>query len=132
MPDEQSDRADGRAPTATASRGVTLLYLIKQVELAVRSRLDAVVAGEALTSLQYTALTVLDRHPGITSAVLARNSFVRPQTMAQMITVLLDKQLIERVVDPDNRRQMLLAPDPRGEAGAGTAGRAGGPDRVGR
>lgn len=97
---------------AASSRGVTLLYLIKQVELAVRSRLDAVVASEDLTSLQYTALTVLDRHPGITSAVLARNSFVRPQTMAQMIAVLLDKQLIERAVDETNRRQMLLVLTP--------------------
>jgi DNA-binding MarR family transcriptional regulator len=109
MPDERRDRAPNGAPMATSPRGVTLLYLIKQVELAVRSHLDAVVASEGLTSLQYTALTVLDRHPGITSAVLARNSFVRPQTMAQMITVLLDKQLIERAVDATNRRQMHLS-----------------------
>jgi DNA-binding MarR family transcriptional regulator len=115
MPDEPSDRTDGRAPTAMAPRRVTLLYLIKQVELAVRSHLDAAVASEGLTSLQYTAMTVLDRHPGITSAVLARNSFVRPQTMAQMITVLLEKQLIERTVDPDNRRQMHLALTPEGK-----------------
>ncbi len=33
---------------------VTLLYLIKQVELAIRNRLDAVVGGHGLTSLQYT------------------------------------------------------------------------------
>jgi DNA-binding MarR family transcriptional regulator len=115
MPDEHPDGVDGRAPAATSRRGVTLLYLIKQVELAVRSHLDAVVANEGLTSLQYTALTVLDRHPGITSAVLARNSFVRPQTMAQMITVLLEKQLIERTVDESNRRQMLLALTPEGK-----------------
>lgn len=115
MPDEQLDRIDGEVPIARSSRGVTLLYLIKQVELAVRTHLDAAVASEGLTSLQYTALTVLDRHPGITSAVLARNSFVRPQTMAQMITALLDKQLIERAVDPANRRQMLLALTPEGK-----------------
>ena len=115
MPDEQLDQVNGEVPIARSSRGVTLLYLIKQVELAVRTHLDAAVASEGLTSLQYTALTVLDRHPGITSAVLARNSFVRPQTMAQMITALLDKQLIERAVDPTNRRQMLLALTPEGK-----------------
>jgi DNA-binding MarR family transcriptional regulator len=118
MPDERRDwtgDGDGAAPAARAARRVTLLYLIKQVELAVRTHLDAAVASEGLTSLQYTALTALDRHPGITSAVLARNSFVRPQTMAQMITALLDKQLIERAVDPTNRRQMLLALTPEGK-----------------
>ena len=45
-------------------RDVTLLYLIKQVELAVKQALDDVVATADLTTLQYTALTVLERHPG--------------------------------------------------------------------
>src|SRR5918992_5587823 len=103
------------APVPGSERDITLLYLIKQVELAVRQALDDVVATADLTTLQYTALTVLERHPGITSAVLARNSFVRPQTMAQMITVLLDKQLIERAIDETNRRQMLLALTPEGK-----------------
>ena len=94
---------------AEVSTRVTLLYLIKQVELAVRSRLDEVTVARGLTSLQYTALTVLERHPGLTSAALARNSFVRAQTMAQMITVLEERGLIERVQDPVSRRQYLLS-----------------------
>jgi DNA-binding MarR family transcriptional regulator len=88
---------------------VTLLYLIKQVELAVRQALDEVTAGADLTTLQYTALTVLERHPGMTSAQLARNSFVRAQTMAEMVTCLLDSGLLKRERDPTNRRQYLLS-----------------------
>ncbi|GAB3256169.1 MarR family winged helix-turn-helix transcriptional regulator [Nocardioides dilutus] len=90
-------------------RDVTLLYLIKQVELAVRQELDDVVAAADLTTLQYTALTVLERHPGMTSAELARNSFVRAQTMAEMVTYLLDRGLVTRERDPANRKQYLLA-----------------------
>ena len=90
-------------------RDVTLLYLIKQVELAVRQALDDVVATADLTALQYTALTVLERHPGITSAELARNSFVRPQSMAEMVTVLLGRGLIGRERDETNRKQYLLS-----------------------
>jgi DNA-binding MarR family transcriptional regulator len=89
-------------------RDVTLLYLIKQVELAVRQALDDVVATADLTTLQYTALTVLERHPGITSAELARNSFVRAQTMAEMVTQLLDRGLVARERDANNRKQYLL------------------------
>jgi len=85
-----------------------LLYLIKQVELAVRQRLDEVAAVQDLTALQYTALTVLERHPGMTSAELARNSFVRAQTMAEMVTYLIDRGLVKRERDADNRRQYLL------------------------
>ena len=61
----------------------TLLYVIKQVELALRARLDEVLRPAELTVLQYTALTVLERHPNLTSAQLARNSFVTAQTMAE-------------------------------------------------
>jgi DNA-binding MarR family transcriptional regulator len=97
------------AEEAARDRDVTLLYLIKQVELAVRQELDDVVATADLTTLQYTALTVLQRHPGITSAELARNSFVRAQTMAEMITYLLGRGLVARERDQTNRKQYLLA-----------------------
>ena len=94
---------------------VTLLYLVKQVELAVRSRLDDVTAAFGLTSLQYTALTVLARKPGLTSAELARNSFVRAQTMAQMTSYLEEKNFLRREADPDSKRQFLLFLTPTGE-----------------
>ena len=85
----------------------TLLYLVKQLELAVRTRLDAVVSAEGLTVPQYTALTVLERTPGLTAADLARNSFVRPQTMAEVITELEQRGLISRTPDPRNQRRYL-------------------------
>ena len=95
---------------------VTLLYLIKQVELAVRARLEQTVGPAGLTSLQYTALTVLERHQGLTSAQLARNSFVRAQTMAQMTTFLEGDGLIRRERDPNSGRQFLLYLTDRGRS----------------
>jgi DNA-binding MarR family transcriptional regulator len=86
----------------------TLLYLIKQVELAVRSHLEQAVGRAGLTVLQYTALTVLERHPEMTSSELARNSFVRPQTMAQTIAALEDLGYVERERDPRSQRQLLI------------------------
>jgi DNA-binding MarR family transcriptional regulator len=94
---------------SSPSQAITLLYLIKQLELAVRSHLDETVRDAGLTVLQYTALTVLERHPELTSAQLARNSFVRAQTMAQMVTVLDDRGLITRERDPKSHRQYLLS-----------------------
>ncbi|GAB3029025.1 MarR family winged helix-turn-helix transcriptional regulator [Parafrigoribacterium mesophilum] len=107
-------RASADSATLTASPEVTLLYLIKQLELAVRSHLDEAVRDAGLTALQYTALTVLERHPELTSAQLARNSFVRAQTMAQMITVLDGRGLITRERDPNSHRQYLLSLTPEG------------------
>jgi DNA-binding MarR family transcriptional regulator len=87
----------------------TLLYMFKQVELAIRSRLDDLLRPAGLTALQYTALTVLERHPDLTSAQLARNSFVTAQTMADMVTTLQERGLIERHRDPADRRRLVLA-----------------------
>jgi len=100
-----------------AQSETTLLYLVKRVELAVRSRLDEVLRPGGLTTLQYTALTVLQRHPAsLTSAQLARNSFVTAQTMADMVSALLDRGLIDRNRDPADRRRLVLTLTPEGEA----------------
>lgn len=90
------------------SDATTLLYLIKNLELAVRSALDDAIAPAGLTTAQYTALTVLERHPAMTAAALARNSFVRPQSAAHLVGALEERGLIERRVDPDSRRQSLI------------------------
>ena len=86
-----------------------MLYLVKQVELASRARLDEIVRPAGLTALQYTALTVLERHPDMSSAQLARNSFVTAQSMADMITALEGRGLIERHRDRADRRRLVVA-----------------------
>lgn len=94
----------------------TLLYLVKELELSVRSHLDDLMRPVGLTVLQYTALTVLERHGDISSAQLARNSFVTAQTMADMVVILEELGLIERHRDPDDRRRLLIALTPAGRA----------------
>jgi DNA-binding MarR family transcriptional regulator len=88
--------------------------MFKQVELAIRSHLDDLLRPAGLTALQYTALTVLARRPDLTSAQLARNSFVTAQTMADMVTTLHERGLIERHRDPADRRRLVLALTPQG------------------
>ena len=100
-------KARSRRPRGPAPP--TLLYLMKQVELAVRARLEELARPVGLTALQYTALTVLERHPDLTSAHLARHSFVTAQSMADMVTALLDRGLIERHRDPADRRRLVIA-----------------------
>ena len=86
-----------------------LLYRIKQVELAVRSHLDDLLRPAGLTALQYTALTVLERHRDLSAAQLARNSFVTAQSMADMITALEGRGLIERHRDQADRWRLVVA-----------------------
>ena len=86
-----------------------LLYLVKRVELAVRARLDEIVRPAGLTAIQYTALTVLERHDDMSSAQLARHSFVTAQSMADMITTLQGRRLIERHRDRADRRRLVVS-----------------------
>jgi DNA-binding MarR family transcriptional regulator len=93
----------------TESASPLLIYMLKQVELAVRARLDEIVRPAGLTALQYTALSVLERHTDMSSAQLARSSFVTAQSMADMITALEGRKLIERHRDRTDRRRLVVA-----------------------
>ncbi|MFJ6793818.1 MarR family winged helix-turn-helix transcriptional regulator [Streptomyces sp. NPDC091268] len=86
----------------------SLLYLLKRTELAVRARLEELLRPAGITALQYTALTVLERHDGISAAQLARDSFVTAQSMADMVRALESRGLIRREPNPTNRRERLI------------------------
>jgi DNA-binding MarR family transcriptional regulator len=78
-------------------------YLVKQLELAVRAGMDAIAGEFGVTALQYTALSVLARHPGLSAAQMAQRSFVSPQAGNEMVKILERKGLIIRTPDPANR-----------------------------
>ncbi|WP_331749428.1 MULTISPECIES: MarR family transcriptional regulator [unclassified Streptomyces] len=86
----------------------SLLYLVKRTELAVRARLEELLKPAGVTALQYTALTVLERHDGISAAQLARDSFITAQSMADMVRTLESRGLIHREPNPANRRERLI------------------------
>jgi DNA-binding MarR family transcriptional regulator len=93
---------------STARRNASLLYAVKRVELVVRSHLDELLRPSGVTALQYTALTVLERHDGLPAAQLARRSFVTAQSMADMVRALERRGLIVRERNPENRRELLI------------------------
>ncbi|MCK2220376.1 MarR family transcriptional regulator [Actinomadura sp. ATCC 31491] len=101
MTEIQARRERAKAPAS-------LLYMVKRLELAVRSRLDEVVRPAGITALQYTALTVLERHDGMSAAQLARDSFVTAQSMADMIRTLENRGLVRRERNPANGRELLI------------------------
>ncbi len=98
----------GTRRTVGARSAPSLLYMVKRLELAVRSSLDEIVRPAGVTALQYTALTVLERHDGLSAAQLARDSFVTAQSMADMVRTLESRGLIKRERNPSNRRELLI------------------------
>lgn len=100
--------------TEGAAGPPSLLYAVKQVELAVRAHLEHVLKPVGATTAQYTALTVLQRRDGLTTAELARNSFVTPQTMADVVVALERRGLVSRAGDPAHGRRLLISLTDRG------------------
>jgi DNA-binding MarR family transcriptional regulator len=94
----------------------SLLYAVKQVELAVRAHLDELLRPCRLTAPQYTALTVLARRDGMTSAELARHSFVTPQSMGDLVTALERLGAVSRQPDPGHRRRLRITLTAHGHA----------------
>ncbi|KUN23648.1 MarR family transcriptional regulator [Streptomyces antibioticus] len=94
--------------TQATKTAPSLLYMVKQVELVVRSHLDELVRPSGITALQYTALTVLERHDGLSAAQLARDSFVTAQSIADLVRSLENRELVRRERNPRNRRELLI------------------------
>ena len=86
-----------------------MLYTVKQVELAARRHLDDLLKPAGITALQYTALTVLERRDDLTLTELAHNSFVKVQSMADLLRPLYRQELISRRADPTHGRRQLIS-----------------------
>jgi DNA-binding MarR family transcriptional regulator len=81
-----------------------LTYLIKRLEMAERARMEEVLQAHGVTLHQYTALSLLERRDGLSSAQLARRHFVTPQAMNQLVASLERDGLIRREPDDANRK----------------------------
>ncbi len=92
------------------------IYVLKQLELAVRARLDAICRENGVTTTQYTALSVLFVKPGMSSAQLALRSFIKPQSAHQTVRELETKGYIGRATDVSNRRILRINLTAKGEA----------------
>ncbi len=83
-------------------------YAIGRMHRLVRLSLEETLAPLGLTVSQYTAMSVLATHPGLSNAELARRVLVTPQAMTQALSSLIDRGVIERTT-PDTNRRMFAA-----------------------
>ena len=103
-----------RLSPVTGGRGQRLTYLVKRLEMAERARMDEVLRPLGVTLHQYTALSILERREGLSSAQLARRTYVTPQAMHQLVASMERDRLIERRPDGENRRILRAWLTPHG------------------
>lgn len=90
------------------------IYLLNQANYALRSMLDAKLRAVSMTGIQYTVLSLVERHEGISSAELSRRFFVTAQTMNEIINGMVRRLLLSRKEDPNNKRILRLRLTARG------------------
>lgn len=89
-------------------------YLVKWVERGISLRFDAILGELGVSTPEYTALSVLARRAGLSSAQLARRTLVSAQAMNQLVIALEKRRLIVRKSDPDHGRIQRASLTPAG------------------
>jgi DNA-binding MarR family transcriptional regulator len=83
-------------------------WLLMHASHAMRMKIESALKPCGLTGLQMSVLNMLKNRGGSSSAELSRRFFKTPQAMGQLLSPLLDRGLIQRTEDPDNRRVLRL------------------------
>ncbi|MDB5920523.1 MAG: MarR family transcriptional regulator [Massilia sp.] len=105
-----------KSSAAKPSVEATTLYMIASVHHGLRARIEAGLKELELTPIQYTVLSIIDHHPGLSSAALARRFYVSPQNMGQVLTALEQRGLLTRTENPENRRLLNVTLTAAGKA----------------
>lgn len=87
----------------------SLIYLLKSAEAASRAQMDSLLRGANVTTMQYLILGVLLEHQALSGAALARRTFMRPQSMQDIIRALEVKGYIQRTQTLADRRERLIS-----------------------
>ncbi len=93
--------------TGSGAAEPRISYAVARLERAVRAAIAERVRPHGLTTLQYTTLSVLERHGApLSNAQLARRAYMSPQSMSEVIDALEQKGLIRRNPHPNHGRQL--------------------------
>lgn len=85
------------------------VYLVKRLETEVTVAMSNVLITYDLTPLQFSVMSFVDAQGlGFSSAQLSRRFSMTPQSMNETVTILGRKNMLEKVIDPNHKRVLLL------------------------
>lgn len=91
------------------------VYLVGRADRGLRALLEEALGDLHLAIPEYTAMSVLERRPGLSNAQLARRSLIAPQSMIHVIARLEERGLVARETDPSHARILRTRLTPNGE-----------------
>lgn len=89
---------------------VRTVYLTKRIETEVTLQMSKALSPFNLTPLQFAVLSFVDAdNPNFSSAQLSRRFAMTPQSMNEIVRILLGKNLINKTIDPAHKRILRLS-----------------------
>ena len=107
------DRSDSQVDTDSCATAIleTVPLVMRTVRAEMRSRRPA-----DLSIPQFRALGFVRRHPGTSLSDVAEHLGLTLSAVSTLIDHLVTRELIERAVNPDNRRRATLTVTPLGQS----------------
>ena len=94
----------------------SLAVRLRRAEAEVRARLLPVLDDNGLSMEHWRIIAVVDEQPGIGMSTVASEAVVPPATLTRHMDKLVARGLVVRHVDPADKRRVVLALSPRGQA----------------
>jgi len=91
-------------------------YHLRRASSAFGADFAAAMDGTGLRQVPFAVLSVVAANPGINQGAVGRTLSIKRANMVALINELVDKGLIDRSVDANDRRAFSLSPTPAGEA----------------
>jgi DNA-binding MarR family transcriptional regulator len=89
---------------------VRTVYLTKRIDTEVTLQMSKALSPYELTPLQFAVLSFVEADStNFSSAQLSRRFAMTPQSMNEIVRILLDKALIYKTIDPAHKRILRLS-----------------------
>lgn len=91
-------------------------YLLRQASVALRGAMDRALADLAVTTPQFSVLTMIAAYPGLSGADLAKLTFLTPQTINVIVRNLERDGAIDKTAHATHGRILRLHATAKGQA----------------
>ena len=89
---------------------VRTVYLTKRIDTEVTLQMSKALSPFELTPMQFAVLSFVEAYStNFSSAQLSRRFAMTPQSMNEIVRILLDKALIFKTIDPAHKRILRLS-----------------------
>lgn len=114
QPPRSGVHANVTDPTEVGAVDQSWAVQVRRVEAALRTALQPVLDEHDLTLDHWRIISVVEQEPGLTMSEVAHAAVVPPATLTRHVDHLVDRGILLRRMDTEDKRRVVVALSPRG------------------